>query len=43
MTGLAGRKEVAVVEADLARKEPILIEFGIIGAAEWIHLVGVAT
>ena len=30
---------VAVVEADLARKEPIFVEFGITGAADGIHLV----
>src|SRR3954452_1989407 len=30
---------VAVVEADLAREEPILVELGIAGTADGIHLV----
>src|SRR4051794_14217430 len=31
---------VAVVEADLAREEPVLVELGIAGAGGGIHLVG---
>src|SRR3954451_17227754 len=31
---------VAVVEADLAREEPVLVELGITGAGGGIHLVG---
>src|SRR3954452_340442 len=31
---------VAVVEADLAREEPVLVELGVTGAGDRIHLVG---
>src|SRR3954468_24753546 len=31
---------VAVVEADLAREEPVLVELGVTGAGDGIHLVG---
>src|SRR4051812_11823751 len=31
---------VAVVEADLAREEPVLVELGVTGAGGGIHLVG---
>src|ERR671927_654763 len=31
---------VAVVEADLAREEPVLVELGVAGAGDGIHLVG---